>query len=183
MIFTETPLPGAYVIEPEPSADERGWFARTWCRREFEAHGLETRVAQCSTSFNRTRGTLRGLHFQPAPLAETKIVRCTRGSVYDVIVDLRADSPSYTRHFAVVLSSDDRRMIYVPAGFAHGFQTLENDTEVCYQISEFYSPRHGRGVRWNDPVFGIQWPDADRVITERDRNYPDFDPATLLAAP
>jgi dTDP-4-dehydrorhamnose 3,5-epimerase len=177
VIFTETPLAGAFVIEPEPLEDARGSFARTWCRREFEAHGLQTRVAQCSTSFNRAKGVLRGLHFQAEPFAETKLVRCTRGAMYDVIVDLRPDSPTFTRHFAVVLTENNRTMLYLPVGFAHGFQTLADDTEVAYQISEFYSPAHARGVRWDDPAFGIPWPEATRIITDRDRGYPDFRPA------
>ena len=174
MIFHETPLSGAYVIETEPVADERGLFARTWCEREFAAHNLETRIAQCSTSFNPKSGTLRGMHYQVEPLAETKIVRCTRGAIHDVIIDLRRDSPTFRRHFAIVLTESDRKIVYVPKGFAHGFQTLEDDTEVFYQISEFYSPQHGRGVRWDDPAFGIRWPDAVRRIGDRDRSYPDF---------
>lgn len=182
MIFTETPLRGAFVIEPEPLGDTRGLFARTWCRREVEAHGLETRIAQCSTSFNKKKGTLRGMHYQSPPCAETKIVRCTRGAMYDVIIDLRPDSPTLTRHFGITLTADNRKMLYVPAGFAHGFQTLEDDTEVFYQISEFYSPEHSRGVRWNDPAFGIRWPDDDRTIVERDRNYPDFRASTVATS-
>ena len=181
MIFTETPLRGAFVIEPEPLEDARGLFARTWCRREFEAHGLETRIAQCSTSFNKRKGTLRGMHYQVPPAAETKIVRCTRGSMYDVIIDLCPESPTFTRHFTVVLTAENRKMLYVPTGFAHGFQTLDDDTEVLYQISEFYSPDHSRGVRWDDPAFGIRWPDDDRTIVERDLAYPDFRPAALNA--
>ena len=177
MIFTPTPLAGAFVIEPEPDADARGLFARTWCRRELERRGLETRIAQCSTSFNPRKGTLRGMHYQSAPFAETKIVRCTRGAVYDVIVDLRPDSPTFTRHFGLALTADDRRAIYVPPLVAHGFQTLEDDTEVFYQISEFYSPEHVRGVRWDDPAFGIAWPPAERLVSERDRGYPDFRPS------
>jgi dTDP-4-dehydrorhamnose 3,5-epimerase len=179
VIFTETPLGGAFVIEPEPLEDARGLFARTWCRNEFEARGLEIRIAQCSTSLNRTRGTLRGMHYQAPPHAETKVVRCTRGSIYDVIIDLRLDSPTFTRHFAVVLTADNRRMVYVPTGFAHGFQTLEDGTEVFYQISEPYAPAAARGVRWNDPAFGIRWPDADRILADRDRDYPDFRPESL----
>ena len=174
MIFTETSLRGAFVIEPELLEDARGFFARTWCARDFELRGLETRVAQCSTSFNKKKGTLRGMHYQVPPFAETKIVRCTRGAMYDVIIDLRASSPTFARHFAVVLTAGNRKMLYVPAGFAHGFQTLEDDTEAAYQISEFYSSIHARGVRWDDPAFAIQWPDDHRIIVERDRMYPDL---------
>ena len=176
MIFTETPLRGAFVIEADPFDDARGLFARTWCQREFEARALETRIAQCSTSFNKRKGTLRGLHYQAPPFEETKVVRCTRGSIYDVIVDLRADASTFTRSFGAVLSADNRKAMYVPVGFAHGFQTLEDDTEVLYQISEFYAPDHARGVRWDDPAFAIPWPDDERVISARDRGYPDFDP-------
>jgi len=174
VIFIATALPGAFVIEPEPASDSRGLFARTWCRRELAARGLDTELAQCSTSFNKRKGTLRGMHYQAAPFPETKIVRCTRGAIHDVIIDLRPDSPTYTRHVAVVLTAEDRKALYVPKGFAHGFQTLEDDTEVFYQISEFYSPEHSRGVRWNDPAFGIAWPDDERTMSERDRGYPDF---------
>ena len=181
MIFTETPLRGAFVIEPEPIEDSRGLFARTWCRREFAARGLETRIAQCSTSFSKRKGTLRGMHYQVPPAAETKIVRCTRGALYDVIIDLRTESTTFTRHFAMVLAADNRKMLYVPVGFAHGFQTLEDDTEVLYQTSEFYAPDHARGVRWNDPMFGIAWPDDERTILDRDQNYPDFRPSALSA--
>jgi dTDP-4-dehydrorhamnose 3,5-epimerase len=176
MIFTSTPLAAAFVIEPEPAADTRGLFARTWCQRELAAQGLETRLAQCSTSFNKRKGTLRGMHYQLPPFAETKIVRCTRGSVYDVIIDLRPESPTFTRHFAVTLTADDRKAVYVPTGFAHGFQTLEDNTEILYLISEFYSPEHSRGVRWNDPAFGIQWPPDERTMSEHDRCYSDFRP-------
>ena len=181
MIFTETPLPGAFLIESEQLEDARGLFARTWCRREFETRGLETRIAQCSTAFNKRKGTLRGMHYQAPPFAETKIVRCTRGAMYDVIIDLRPESPTFTRHFTAVLTVENRKMLYVPTGFAHGFQTLEDDTEVLYQISEFYSPDHSRGVRWDDPAFGIRWPDDERTIVERDLGYPDFRPAALSA--
>ena len=174
MIFTETPLKGAFVIEPEPLADARGFFARTWCQREAEQHGLNPRLVQCSVSFNRRRGTLRGLHYQAAPHEEAKLVRCTAGALHDVIVDLRRDSPTFRGHFAAVLSAKNRRMLYVPEGFAHGFQTLEDGTEIFYQMSEFYSPESARGVRWDDPAFGIVWPDADRIINDRDRAYPDF---------
>ena len=182
MTFAETALPGAFVIHPEPHEDARGLFARTWCVREFEAHGLETRIAQCSTSFNKTKGTLRGLHYQILPAAETKLVRCTRGSLYDVIVDLRPDSATFLSHVGVVLTADNRRMVYVPTGFAHGFQTLEDDTEIFYQISELCAPEHARGVRWDDPLFGISWPVDQRTLIERDLNYPDFRPAEVGAS-
>jgi dTDP-4-dehydrorhamnose 3,5-epimerase len=179
MIFTETKLQGAFVIEPEKLEDERGFFARTWCQREFAERGLNPAIAQCSISFNRKRGTLRGMHYQIAPHEETKIVRCTRGAIYDVndvIIDLRADSPTFTRWLALELDAENRRMLYIPKGFAHGFQTLQDATEVLYEISEFYAPEHARGVRWDDPAFGIEWPAADRILTPRDRAYPNFTP-------
>lgn len=176
MRFTETKVAGAYLIEPEPIADERGFFARTWCREEFADHGLNPDLAQANISFNHRKGTLRGLHYQAAPHEEIKVIRCTRGSVYDVIVDLRPDSATFTRHFAIALTADNYRMLYVPAGFAHGFQTLEDDTELFYQISAFHSPEHARGVRWDDPAFQISWPPAERIISEADRGYPDFRP-------
>jgi len=162
------------VIEPERLEDARGFFARSWCGREAEARGLNPRVVQCDISYNKKKGTLRGLHYQAAPHQEAKLVRCTAGAIYDVIVDLRRGSPTFTRHVAVVLSRENQKMLYVPEGVAHGFQTLEDDTEVFYQMSEFYSPAHARGVRWNDPAFGIAWPSADRTIHERDQSYPDF---------
>jgi dTDP-4-dehydrorhamnose 3,5-epimerase len=174
VIFTPTPLAGAFVIEPEPSADERGLFARTWCQRELAAQGLEARLVQCSTSYNKRKGTLRGLHYQVAPFAETKIVRCTRGAIFDVVVDLRPDSPTFIQHVSAVLTADNRKAMYVPVGFAHGFQTLEDDTELLYLMSEFYSPEHARGVRWDDPAFQIAWPPDERTMAEHDRNYPDF---------
>jgi dTDP-4-dehydrorhamnose 3,5-epimerase len=180
MIFVETPLKGAFVIEPEPIEDERGLFARTWCRRELEARGLDTRIAQCNTSFNKRKGTLRGMHYQVPPAAETKHVRCIRGSLYDVIIDLRPSSPTVGRYFAVTLTAENRKSLYVPAGFAHGFQTLEDGTEVFYQMSVPYSAANARGVRWDDPAFGIRWPDDDRTILERDRKYPDFSMKALL---
>ena len=174
LIFTETALAGAYVIEPERHADARGFFARVWCAREFAAHGLETQVSQCSISLNARRGTLRGMHYQTPPHEEVKLVRCTRGALYDVIIDLRPGSPTFTRHVAVELTAENRRMLYIPHGFAHGFQTLEDDTEVLYQMSEFYAPGAARGVRWNDATFGIAWPIANPILLERDGSYPDF---------
>jgi dTDP-4-dehydrorhamnose 3,5-epimerase len=174
MIFTETNLKSSFLIEPEPRADERGFFARTWCQREFEAHGLQIRWVQCNVSFNKTKGTLRGMHYQVAPYAEAKLVRCTRGAIYDVIIDLRYDSPTFKQWLAVKLTADNRQMLFIPEGFAHGFQTLEDDTEVFYQMSEFYAPDYAKGVRWNDPAFDISWPADERIISERDRSYPDF---------
>lgn len=174
MIFTETPLQGAYIIDPERLADERGFFARTWCQREFEEHGLNPRLVQCNISYSQKKGTLRGLHYQVAPHAEDKLVRCTAGAITDVIVDLRADSNTYKRWFAVDLSSDNRRMLYLPEGLAHGFLTLTEDVEVFYQMSDYYSPDCARGVRWNDPAFSIRWPIDVAKISERDRTYPDF---------
>ena len=174
MIFTPTPLHGAYVIEPELLADHRGFFARTSCMREFETHGLETPFAQCSISFNRSRGTIRGMHYNVCPYEETKLVRCTMGSVYDVIVDLRPDSPTVRQYFGIILTAENRKMLYVPKGFAHGLQTLDDNTEVFYQISEFYEPSHARGFRWNDPAFQIRWPLEETIMHERDRAYADF---------
>lgn len=174
MVFTPTPLEGAYIIELERFTDERGFFARSFCQTEFSAHGLNPRVAQCNVSFNRRRGMLRGMHIQVAPFGEVKLVRCTRGSIYDVIIDLRPDSPTFRRHFCEELTASNGKQMYVPEGFAHGFQTLEDDSEVFYQMSQFYEPDYGRGVRWNDPAFGIQWPVADPIMIHRDRNYPDF---------
>jgi dTDP-4-dehydrorhamnose 3,5-epimerase len=175
MIFRETRLKGAYIVDIERREDDRGFFARTWCRREFEAHGLNSRLAQCSISFNSKKGTLRGMHYQVKPFEEAKLVRCTRGSLFDVIIDLRRDSPTFKGHLGVTLTSDNRSMLYVPEGFAHGFLTLEANTEVHYQISEFHAPDHAKGVRWNDPAFGIAWPSDVMIISDRDRNYPDFD--------
>jgi len=174
VIFTPTALAGAFIIEPEPSVDDRGLFARTWCESEFAAQGLETRIVQCSTSFSRRKGTLRGLHYQIPPFVETKLVRCTRGSIYDVILDLRPESPTFGQHCTVVLTADNRKAMYAPVGIAHGFQTLEDDTEVFYQISEIYSPEHARAVRWDDPAFRIAWPPDDRTISERDQSHADF---------
>ncbi|MEE8277596.1 MAG: dTDP-4-dehydrorhamnose 3,5-epimerase [Thermoanaerobaculia bacterium] len=174
MIFRATSLAGAYVIEAERLADERGFFARSFCRREFEVQGLVPDLVQCNISFNRRRGTLRGLHYQAAPHEEPKLVRCTLGRVHDVTVDLRPESETFKKHLAVTLSSENRTMLYVPAGLAHGFLTLEDDSEVFYQMAEFYHPASARGVRWDDPAFGIEWPAEPTVISERDRSYPDF---------
>jgi dTDP-4-dehydrorhamnose 3,5-epimerase len=174
MLFTETQLKGAYIIDPERLADERGFFARTWDRHEFEARGLNTNLAQCNISYNARRGTLRGMHYQIDPHAETKLVRCTTGAIYDVIIDLRPGSPTLQQWLAVELSAANRRMLYIPPGFAHGFQTLEDHSEVFYQMAEFYAPDYARGVRWNDPAFGIVWPEMPQAIAARDQAYPDF---------
>ena len=176
MKFLQTGIADAYLIEIEPMTDERGFFARSWCRREFERHGLNPDIAQCNISFNKKRGTLRGLHYQVEPYEETKIVRCTSGAIYDVIVDLRPKSSTFKKWIAVELTTENWRMLYIPSGVAHGFQTLVDDTEISYQISEFYHSDSSRGVRWDDPAFGIKWPSADRVISEKDRQYPDFEP-------
>jgi dTDP-4-dehydrorhamnose 3,5-epimerase len=175
MIFKSTKLRGVFEIALEPKSDQRGFFARTWCENEFREKGLNPRVAQCSVSFNAKKGTLRGMHFQADPLPEAKTVRCTRGSIYDVVLDLRPESPTFKCWTAVTLSAADRNAIYVPEGYAHGFLTLEDDTEVFYHISEFYRPELATGVRWNDPAFGIVWPSAVEVISDRDNNYPNFE--------
>ena len=175
MIFTETELPGAYVIDLERREDERGFFARAWCAEEFAEHGLSTKLVQANLSFNLRKGTLRGMHFQVDPHAEAKLVRCTRGAVYDVIVDLRPGSDTYKRWVGIELDADSRRAVYVPEGFAHGYQTLEPETETFYQVSEYYTPEAEGGVRWDDPAFGIEWPDpANALMSEKDRSWPDF---------
>jgi dTDP-4-dehydrorhamnose 3,5-epimerase len=174
MRFTETPLAGAFVVDIEPREDDRGFFGRSFCVDEFAGAGIPFAVKQCNVSFNRRRGTLRGMHYQVAPHAEAKLVRCTRGAVHDVIVDLRADSPTYLRHFAVELTEDNHRTLYVPPGFAHGFQTLADDTEVFYQMSAVHSSEQARGLRWNDPALGIAWPLPASVISPRDQCYADF---------
>lgn len=174
MKFSPTALAGACIIDIEPVPDERGFFARSWCREEFAKHGLNPDLAQCSISFNKKHGTLRGMHYQVKPHEETKVVRCARGAIYDVIVDLRPESSTFRKWIAVELSADNRRMLYIPAGLAHGFQSLTDDTEVFYQISTPYHPESARGVRWNDPAFGIEWPVTERVISDKDRQYPDF---------
>jgi dTDP-4-dehydrorhamnose 3,5-epimerase len=170
--FTQTPLSGAQVLELEPIEDERGLFARSFCQDEFRSRGLDPVVAQCNVSYNRRRGTLRGLHYQVAPHEEAKLVRCTRGAIWDVIVDLREQSKTRLHWFAAELTADNRHALYVPRGFAHGFQTLADDTEVFYQMSEFYHPECARGIRWDDPSIGIRWPLADAVVSERDRGFP-----------
>jgi dTDP-4-dehydrorhamnose 3,5-epimerase len=174
MKFIETTLPGVFEIHLEPKADERGFFARTWCRQEFETQGLNPQLAQCSVSVNMRKATLRGIHYQEAPYCEAKLVRCTQGAIYDVVVDLRPESPTFKGWIAVVLTAANRHMLYVPEGCGHGFLTLEDETEVFYQISQVYNAESSRGVRWDDPAFQINWPTRVSVISERDRTYPDF---------
>jgi len=172
MKFLPTPLGGACVVELQQLDDDRGFFARSFCRQEFEAHGLDPDIAQCNISFNRHRGTLRGLHYQAEPHAEAKLVRCTQGAVWDVIVDLRPGSPSFRRWHAVELSAANRLALYVPKGFAHGFQTLADNSEVLYLMSQFYRPDAARGLRWNDPTLAIKWPLADPQVSDRDGDFP-----------
>ena len=174
MLFRETKLPGAFVIELQKHEDERGFFARSWCQQEVEAHGLNPQMVQCNVSFNKVKGTLRGMHYQVPPCAEAKLVRCTRGAICDVIIDLRRESVTYKQHVSEVLSSDNHKALFIPEGIAHGFQTLEDNSEVIYQMSAFYSPEHQRGLRYNDPAFRINWPIDATVISDRDRNYEDF---------
>ena len=175
MTFAETAVVGAWVVEPERLSDERGFFARTWDAEIFAERGLDARLAQCSVSYNARRGTLRGMHYQVAPHEEAKLVRCTRGSIFDVAVDLRPGSKTFRRWFGVELSADNRLAVYVPGGCAHGFLTLSDDSEVAYQISEFWAPDAGRGVRFDDPAFAIEWPEEVVVVNERDSTYPDFE--------
>ncbi|TFZ06041.1 dTDP-4-dehydrorhamnose 3,5-epimerase [Ramlibacter henchirensis] len=172
MIFTPTELPGAFIIDPELREDARGWFTRTYCAREFEAHGLPTHMVQTNTSLTRKKGTLRGMHYQKAPHAEDKLVRCVRGAIWDAIVDLRPQSPTYCRWIGVELSQDNGRMLLVPKGFAHGFVTLTDDAAVTYQVSEYYTPATEGGARWDDPAFGIQWPVPVLDMSDKDRNWP-----------
>ncbi len=172
MIFTETRLKGVYIIDMEPIRDERGFFARSFCQNDFTEHGLKVNVAQCNVSFNKKKGTLRGMHFQHPPKAEAKLVRCTRGKIYDVVIDLRPGSPTYCQWEAVELTADNYRALYIPEEVAHGFQTLEDNSEVFYQMYEFYAPEYAGGVRWDDPAFGITWPLPRPIISERDQSYP-----------
>jgi len=174
MKFIETELKGSFIIEPEILEDERGFFARTWCKREFLAHIGAAELVQCNISFNKQKGALRGMHYQAPPNVEAKLVRCTMGAVYDVIIDLRPDSSTFKQWISVEMTSENRKMIYIPEHFAHGFITLEDNTEVFYQMSEFYAPDSARGIRWNDPAFNIQWPIEAVTLSERDRNFPDF---------
>jgi dTDP-4-dehydrorhamnose 3,5-epimerase len=174
MRFIETELKGAFIVEPELIRDERGFFARTWCKKEFEQQGLLVDLVQCNISFNRREGTLRGMHFQAAPFEEARLVRCTRGAIYDVIIDLRPDCPTYKRWVSVELTAENRKMLFIPEGFGHGFITLTDNSEVFYQMSAFYAPECARGIRWNDPAFDIDWPAEVKVISEKDMQYPDY---------
>jgi len=174
MIFTETPLRGAFVIELEPHHDERGFFARAFCQNEFAEHGLENVIAQVNLSHNFKKGTLHGMHYQAPPHAEAKMVRCIAGAIYDVIVDIRKESPTYLEWFAVELSAANRKMLYVPREFAHGYQALEDDSEVLYLMTEFYTPAAQRGARWNDPAFEIEWPIANPMMSPKDGAHADF---------
>lgn len=174
MKFQETELQGVWLVDLDRREDNRGFFARTYCEKEFAAHGLTTRFVQCNLSSNRRRGTLRGMHFQNEPKPEIKLVRCVRGSVYDVVADLRRDSSTYQKWIGVELSAANGRALYIPAGIAHGFQTLEDETELYYHMGEFYDPSLAAGVRWNDPAFGFVWPLSDPILSEKDAAYPDY---------
>ncbi|MCL5038061.1 MAG: dTDP-4-dehydrorhamnose 3,5-epimerase [Chloroflexi bacterium] len=175
MKFIETALKDAYIVEPEPIGDERGFLARSFCREEFIKHGLNPEVAQCNTSYSKKKGTLRGMHYQAAPHEEAKLVRCIKGSVYDVIIDLRSGSPAYCKWTAVTLAADNFRMLYVPEGFAHGFKTLEDDTVLFYLMSDFYHPESSRGIRWDDPAFNIEWPETGSlIVSDKDKSFPEF---------
>jgi dTDP-4-dehydrorhamnose 3,5-epimerase len=175
MIFTETKLKGAFIIDVDIRADHRGGFARTFCAQEFEQQGLKPTVAQCNMSYNHKAGTLRGMHYQVAPACETKLVRCTKGAIYDVIIDMRPDSPTYMMYIGVELTADNRRALYVPEMFAHGYQALTDDAEVVYQVGEFYTPGYERGLRYDDPIFGIEWPIPVTVISEKDAAWTLFE--------
>ncbi|MDT4898864.1 MAG: dTDP-4-dehydrorhamnose 3,5-epimerase [Acidobacteriota bacterium] len=174
MVITETKLNGAFIIELERHEDVRGFFARSWSQREFEALGLNANLVECNISFNQRKGTLRGMHYQAAPHAQAKIVRCTMGAVYDVIIDLRPTSETFKQWVGMELTAENRRMLYIPEGFAHGFQTLCDNSEVFYQMSSYYAPESAGSVRWNDPAFGIEWPEDERIMIARDKEHPDF---------
>jgi dTDP-4-dehydrorhamnose 3,5-epimerase len=182
MKFIETSLAGAFLIDIEPVVDERGFFARAWCWREFEQHGLNPDLKQCNISSSRKRGTIRGMHYQIAPYQEDKLVRVTQGAIYDIIIDLRPFSSTYKEWIGVELTADSYRMIYVPKGFAHGFQTLMDKTEVFYQMSEFFTPEYYTGFRWNDPIFNLRWPVEEKIISAKDQSFPNFARSNDMAA-
>ena len=175
MIFTETILKNAYVIELEKREDHRGFFARTWDKKEFEEHNLNSNLVQCNVSFSKKCGTLRGMHYQKKPFEESKVIRCVKGKIFDVIIDLRSSSSTFKKWFGVELTEENYKMLYVPEGFAHGFQTLEDNTEIIYQVSEFYTPNSELGIHWNDPEFNITWPIEEKIITEKDNAWKVFD--------
>jgi len=175
VIFTKTPIHNVFLIQPVPLPDERGFFARTFCREEFKEHGLDIEIVQCNISHNKKKGTLRGMHYQIPPFEEAKIISCTRGSIFDVVVDLRKDSPTYLNWHAEKLISDSDRMLYIPKGCAHGFQTLEDNSLVYYQMGEYFHPECARGLRWNDPTIGIVWPVSIMALSEKDKSYADFE--------
>ena len=181
MNFTETPLPGAYIIDLDKKGDERGFFARYFCKKEYAVHDLHSDIVQINNSLSAQAGTLRGMHYQLAPKAEDKIVRCIKGALFDVIIDLRSDSSAFLQHFGVELTAENRRMLYVPKGFAHGFLSLQDNTETIYLVTEYYAADRERGIRYNDPKFGIQWPVEPSVVSPKDLAHPDFDPAWHLA--
>ena len=183
MIFQKTPISEAYLIDVEKHRDERGFFARAFCAAEFGANKLATKFVQVNNSFSGPRGTLRGMHYQLAPKAETKLVRCIRGALYDVILDLRRDSATFGKSFGVELTDENRRMMYVPKGVAHGFLTLNDESEAFYFVDEFYTPEMERGIRWDDPTFAIEWPFEPIFLSDKDRGHPDFDPADHLVMP
>jgi len=183
MRFTPTPIAGAFVLDLEKRSDERGFFARVWCQRELEEHGLNASFVQCNTSFSDERGTLRGLHYQTAPYGEAKLIGCTRGRVFDAIVDVRPDSPSYLQSFGIELTDENRSMVYVPEGCAHGYLTLADDCEVVYPVTQFYQPRAEAGLRWNDPVVSIAWPEIPRIVSPKDQAWPDYERAPLTGRP
>jgi dTDP-4-dehydrorhamnose 3,5-epimerase len=174
MKFEETKLQGAFLVHIEPKHDDRGFFSRSFCQREFAEHGLNTSIAQANISWNDKAGTLRGMHFQYPPAAETKFIRCTRGALFDVIIDLRPESPTFGEHIGVELSADNHAALYVPERFGHGFMTLEDNTEAFYQVGEFYTPAEEGGIRWNDPTLGISWPRTPDVLSDKDKSWPDF---------
>jgi dTDP-4-dehydrorhamnose 3,5-epimerase len=180
MKFTETALKGAFLLELERRGDDRGWFARYFCQQEYERHGLCHNIVQANNSFSKHKGTLRGMHYQIAPKAEDKIVRCLSGALLDVIVDLRPDSGTFLKHIAVELTAENRTMLFVPKGFAHGFLTLADNTEALYLVTEVYSPQHERGLRYNDPKLGIRWPFEPTVVSDKDSKHPDFHPSIHL---
>ena len=174
MIFTETTLKNAYVIELEKREDHRGFFARTWDKKEFEEHNLNSNLVQCNVSFSKKCGTLRGMHYQKNPFEESKVIRCTKGKIFDVIIDLRSSSSTFKKWFGVELTEENYKMLYVPEGFAHGFQSLEDNSEIIYQVSEFYTPNSELGIHWNDPAFNITWPIEEKIITEKDNSWKLF---------